>query len=396
MKHFIYKNLPIQNCYGCRACEQICAYRAISFKENEEGFLYPEINQNLCTDCGACEKVCPTQTANHIKILHEAQKNVYAAWNKNLEERLESTSGGMFYLLAQEWLKNDGIVYGVILNDELHAIHAKIENEEDLKATRGSKYVQSDTNSTYKQVHTDLQAGKRVLYSGTPCQIAGLRLFLRKEYENLTTIDLVCHGTPSPLIFKAHITYIEERLHDKVTDMKFRAKKKTGWRTYAKYTFRNHKPIFHFLGDDFYCHAFHKGWINRKACYTCDFSRAERVGDITLSDFWNSEKHLKELKHIRKHGFNLVMCNTPKGETLLKRIYSKIEKRILPATIAIRGDKRLNNIQNKPEFRNKFYTIYKENGYAYLVENYSKEKSIIKRLIPTWVKNIIKEIQSYI
>lgn len=395
MKTFIYENKPTEYCYGCSACKEICHAKAITMVADKEGFLYPQINSAICTNCGLCEKICPTQEENIYKLFHSCPQHVNAAWNKNLADRLESTSGGIFFLLANQCINDGGVVYGVALDEELHAKHVRISSQQELYCLRGSKYVQSDTQETFQQIKQDLLSGTYVLYSGTPCQIAGLRLFLRKDYEELITIDLVCHGVPSPYIFKEHIHYIEKKEKDKITDFKFRAKKKSGWRSYAKYIFRKRQPIYNYWGADYFCHAFQQGYLNRKSCFTCNFSTSKRIGDITLSDFWNAEKYSKELKRQRKYGFNLVMCNSPKGQNLFKKIDSSIECRSFPIAIAIKGDVRLRQAEPCPAFREQVYEICRNKGYDYLVKNHKRHATFIEKIVPTWSKNIIKEIQSH-
>ena len=396
MRDFVYTNKSIEECYVCKACEQICPKNAITMSENEEGFQYPHIDTSKCVDCGLCQCVCPTQMENISVLFHVTPQTVSAAWNPNLSERLESTSGGMFFLLACQFINERGVVYGADYREDLTVFHCRFDDSEALKRARGSKYVQSDINDTFLQVRTDLKNGRKVLFSGTPCQIAGLRLFLRKPYDNLFTIDLVCHGVPSPFFFKKNLTFLEKEYGDHVVDFKFRAKKKSGWRSYVKYVFNQRKPIWDFLGKNYYTHAFHLGYFNRASCYTCDFSRSERVGDITLSDFWGAEKHCRSLKKARKWGFNLVMCNTPQGRSLYETVLKYVESMECPVEWAIQGDVRLRHTEQRPGMRDKAYKLLSEKGYAYMSSVYGIKESLPQRLIPAWAKNLIREIQSRI
>lgn len=396
MTKSVFKDKHIEACYGCYACQQACAHNAIQMLPNKEGFLYPVIDEAKCVDCGLCTKVCPTQTSNISPLLHKTPDTVYAAWQKQLEDRLESTSGGVFYALASEFINQGGVVYGVGYASRLTVCHQRFTDIESLKQARGSKYVQSDINATYRQAKVDLQQGHPVLFSGTPCQIAGLRLYLRKEYPNLMTIDLVCHGVPSPAIFKDHIAWIENKFGKKLKDFKFRSKAKSGWRSYVKYIFEGNSSVRFFLGRDYYCHAFHQGYLNRASCFECEFSRSQRVADITLSDFWNGEKHSHILKRQRKYGFNLIMCNTAPGRKLLESTHSKLEMIEMPVQAAIDGDVRLRHSEQRPAFRSRAYKIWQEHGYDYMIQHYSAKLTLIQRLLPTWAKNIIREIQSKI
>lgn len=396
MKKKVFDNKHLEACYGCQACQQVCTHHAIQMMPNEEGFLFPVINSDKCADCGLCTKVCPTQTSNILPLFNTTPETVYAAWEKQLSDRLESTSGGAFYALASAFIHKGGVVYGVSYDSNLLARHLRIDKLDELKKARGSKYMQSDINTTYQQAKKDLQNGLSVLFSGTPCQIAGLKLFLRKEYFNLTTVDLVCHGVPSPTLFKDHVAWIEKKYKKKLTDFKFRAKKRSGWRSYVKYVFEGNTAVGFLCGMDYYSHSFHQGHFNRLSCFECDFSKSQRIADITLSDFWNGEKYSRILKRQRKYGFNLIMCNTQKGRKLMNESANNLELLKMPIKAAIEGDVRLRHTEQCPPFRDDSYKMWREKGYDYMVKNYSAKMTITQRLLPTWIKNIIREIQSVI
>ena len=220
-------NIDILNkhykCCGCRACEQVCPKNAIKIIENEEGFWEPKVDYKLCVNCGICTKTCPQLNRREENNFSQL---AYAVKNKNLEERKMSSSGGVFSLLAKYVLEKKGSVYGVAFNSNLEAEHIRITSPNDLYKLRGSKYVQSNTNNSYSKVKKDLENNLLVLYSGTSCQIEGLKRYLNKEYENLFTIDLVCHGVPSQKLFKKYLNYLEEKYNSKVIDYKFRAKER--------------------------------------------------------------------------------------------------------------------------------------------------------------------------
>lgn len=394
MPKTVFDDKPFDRCYGCQACQQVCNHHAIQMVSNEEGFLYPIIDSDKCVDCGLCTKVCPTQISNISPLFNTTPETVYAAWEKQINNRLESASGGAFYAIASEFINNGGVVYGVTYDSNLLARHLRIDNLSELKKTRGSKYMQSDINTTYRQAKEDLIKGLPVLFSGTPCQIAGLKLFLRKEYSNLFTVDLVCHGVPSPALFKEHVAWIEKKYGKKLVDFKFRGKNKSGWRSYVKYVFEDNSTVSSFLGVDYYSHAFHLGYFNRPSCFECEFSKNQRIGDITLSDFWNGEKFSHTLKRQRKYGFNLIMCNTLNGQKLLESVREHLELLEMPVQAAIDGDVRLRHTEPRPSFRDFSYKIWNEKGYEYMVNNYSLKITLAQRILPTWVKNVIKEIQS--
>lgn len=211
----------LQNCTGCAACKQICTHEAISMQLDEEGFLRPLINQDRCVECRICIKICPVNTQT---IKHEPIK-VFSGWSNNEETRLTSSSGGAFVEIAKLILAQNGVVFGVSMDSNMLAHHIFIESEKEIYKLQGSKYIQSIIGNAYKDAKQFLQEGRKVLFSGTPCQIAGLRNFLHKDYENLYTVDLICHGVPSPKVFKDYIHYIENAINEPVKEVKFRCKK---------------------------------------------------------------------------------------------------------------------------------------------------------------------------
>lgn len=392
----MYYDKPITACYGCQACSEVCPVNAISMNADEEGFLFPHIDTDKCIECNQCERSCPTQSSVVSKLFHTIPKLVDAAWEKELTERLESTSGGAFYAIARQWVLDGGVVYGADFNEQLIVSHVRVDNIESLKRLRGSKYVQSDTFGSFRSAKRDLQTGKKVLFSGTPCQIAGLRAFLKKEYDNLLTIDLVCHGVPSPMILKEHLSYIQNSRKDKLVDFKFRGKEKSGWRSYVKYIFFSKKKENHTWGNDFYAYSFNRARFNRRSCFSCDFSQSSRVGDITLSDFWNAEKHCKQLKIERKYGFNLIMCNTPKGQKAYENVLNELRHITLPVEIAIEGDVRLRQTEEAPSERDTIFKDVERHGYQWAVLNRMGKRSRSSRLMPTFLKNLIYEIKARI
>ena len=214
------------DCCGCRACEQVCPKQAIVMETDDEGFLYPKIDACKCINCGLCNKVCPIEVGN-ISVEHPLA--VYAAQYQNNKVLNNSSSGGIFSLIANYVFSKYGVVYGAAFDDDMYLQHIRITDIEELNKLRGSKYVQSDIEDTYKQAKTDLENGALVYFTGTPCQIQGLKLFLRKHYANLLTTDLVCHGTPSYKVFANTLREIEAKKHGRIYSYLFRDKSVGGW-----------------------------------------------------------------------------------------------------------------------------------------------------------------------
>lgn len=305
-------------CCGCRACEQACAKKAISMKENSEGFLYPVIDESRCVDCGACATVCPFVNADKIK---QEPKQVYAAINRNLKDRKNSSSGGVFSALAKNVLEKKGVVYGAAFDENLVLSHQRVDDEKDFPKLMGSKYVQSDLNDVFLRVKKDLTNGLVVLFSGTPCQVAGLKLFLKKDYEKLMTVDIVCHGTPSLKIFRVFVNELEKDLGLKVVDYKFRDKRVNGWSCLNSCSCVTEnengkkRDVFYNRIMNAYSEAFLTGDMNRECCYKCPYADRKRVGDFTLADYWRVYKIFPKIDY--SNGVSMFAINTEKGTSFV-------------------------------------------------------------------------------
>ena len=316
------KSLNPADCCGCKACEHICAHQAISFHFDNEGFWYPSINETNCVQCGLCENVCPMEKTD--AMLHP-QGKAYAFQLLDKEKLLNSSSGGVFYAIASTILRENGVVYGAAFEGKV-VKHKRVESLSDIIDLMGSKYVQSDTVDTYNQVKKDLNVGKKVFYTGTPCQIAGLKLYLRKDYENLLTADLVCHGTPSPKILEDTISHIEDNLKAKFKSYSFRDKRVGGWSCASSSSSykKGAKQIYLKYSKEMeaYFNAFISGHMMRMSCYHCPFARLERTGDITIADYWGVKKLHPEFPNIGK-GMSLFVSNTEKGEHMIQKLLFK-------------------------------------------------------------------------
>lgn len=311
MKH-IYESL----CFECKACEQSCYRKAITMKEDYEGFSYPIIDHSLCVDCGICQKVCP---GNHVDKVKQDHLAVYAAQAKDKWLLQYSSSGGMFSLIASYVIKKGGIVYGAVLDNHLHCHHIGIDNLEGLNRMRGSKYVHSDIGKTFIEVRENLKSGRWVYYTGTPCQIAGLKLFLRKEYETLITSDVICHGTPSQKAFTRFVRGMEEDVMEHIVDWRFRDKKVAGWACSSSSSMdeKGHQ-YFANINLTAYFQAFIQGHLFRMDCYQCPFASPRRVSDITIADYWGVGQFHK-FQDIEQ-GISMVIINSKKAETIWDNI----------------------------------------------------------------------------
>ena len=307
------------DCCGCSACVHLCPKGAISMKEDDDGFKIPRINYELCINCGICYNECPQLKQKQIEPL---KQRGYAAKTKDTLALSKSASGGLFYQCAKKILDKKGVVYGAAYNKELSVNHTRIETLQDLPLLQGSKYVQSHMNDTFKFVKEDLENGKDVLFSGTPCQVAGLKTYLRKSYERLITIDIICHGVPSQKMFKKSVEHDESKMGSQMTNYEFRNKEKRGWDTNFKKTFNNGKTSYGSGKLDAYYKAFLDGEIYRECCYKCQYANMQRPSDMTLGDFWGIEKELPDFNAY--DGVSCVIVNTEKGQALLDDISNEL------------------------------------------------------------------------
>lgn len=326
-----------KNCCGCEACAQICSKKCISLHRDEKGFLYPQVCEKSCIDCGLCEKVCPVYHPSEAK----EPKQIYASKNDNISERLTSSSGGVFILLAKQTINQGGVVFGVTFDSDWNPIHSFSETVEGLAQFQGSKYVQSRIDGAYVQAKSFLDAGRRVLFSGTPCQIAGLKLFLRREYDNLLTVEVICHGVPSPKVWQDYKDSIRRpkgagvgektvlsSLNEtpSIEGISFR-NKQNGWRKYdfvvrfsadqreaGKFglsSIKAEKEKREYHRDNLYMKAFLKNLILRPSCFSCPAKSGRSGADMSLGDFWSIGRYLKEWNDDK--GVTLVYLNSDKG-----------------------------------------------------------------------------------
>ena len=377
------------DCSGCSACANVCPKNCIKMERDEMGFSYPAVDTDVCIGCGRCETVCP--------ILNPAKENnplsVIGAKNCDEAVRSASSSGGTFFELAKSVISRGGIVYGCALDTDLIARHVKVEDVDGLSALRSSKYVQSDVGTTYREVNAALMDGREVLYSGTPCQIAGLKNYLGKEYENLLLVDVLCHGVPSPGVFEDYLKHLGDKFGSKPVSVNFRNKEKSWKRLYFEVKFENGKRYFTFCGYDRYMSMFLNNISLRPSCYDCRFTTVNRQGDITLGDFWGIGRKYPERDDDK--GISLIIVNTEKGAKAYGEIADKFDTFESDIETAKAGQKTLSSPTSKNPKHKEFYSLYADRGVKYATEAVTDIPSAPKKLyysVMRWGLDLARKI----
>lgn len=318
-----------KDCCGCHACAIRCPKGCITMERDEEGFFYPHVDETKCISCGLCQKVCPVINATAPD--ETARPEAFAAVNPNTQVRLDSSSGGVFSALAETVIARGGVVFGAAWTEDYRQVrHIAVETVEDLGKLRGSKYVQSTLGDCYLQVKTHLDAGRSVLFSGTPCQAEGLTTFLGKDYDNLLIADIVCHGVPAPGVWQRYLEECEKTAGAPVEQVRFR-NKDTGWQGYkVSLHFQNGKVQALKASANPFMNAFIRNACLRPSCHDCRFKKLNRVSDVTLADFWGVEDLCPEMDDNK--GTSLVLVHSEKGKKALEEGSLKLRQvQVLPA-----------------------------------------------------------------
>lgn len=375
-------HIDFQNeCCGCSACAQICQRGCISMAENSEGFLIPQFNLEKCTSCNLCEKVCPVLNSySEVQDDSNIPQNVYAAYNKNTDIRLKSSSGGIFSILAEYTINKGGVVFGARLSDDCKSVyHCMIDNIDDISLFRGSKYVQSDINGAYKSVKEQLDKGRFVLFSGTTCQVEGLILFLQKKYEKLLLIDFICHGVPSPKVFRKYIEYVEEKYSS--PHKVFFRDKTNGWDDYSFHIdYYNGKKHIEPLNKNLYGITFLNDLCLRKSCYKCKFRKPNHKSDMTISDFWGIDKSVPEMNDNK--GISAVIVNSESG----KKIFNDIKCNMIYKEVTFYDVEKHNSVLRQPVIHKNRERFYKNLDNIDFKKNVKKNASQHSILISTSYK----------
>lgn len=340
-------------CCGCSTCAGICPKHCITMEVDAEGFLYPKIDADICIDCHLCEKRCPV--LNVKRETNDVRPTLYAAYAKDEEIRKFSSSGGIFTLLAEEIIERGGAVFGATFDESLNVYHLCIDNKKQLYRLRGSKYVQSNIGSTYIQAKKLLEMGQIVLYTGSPCQIEGLKQYLNGKWEeNLILMDFVCHGVPSPLVWQSYKHFKEKEYKAKVANASFRGKK-FGWRLFnMALDYQNGKKYECSINLDPYLQTFIRNVSLRPSCYECPFKKVNRESDITLADYWGIWK--QDPMMYDDKGTSMVLVHSPKGIELLKSVKDRMVCKEENFDFVMKVNHNMTHSCSKPSTRSQFFS----------------------------------------
>lgn len=379
-----------ENCSGCRACEAVCPTNCISFKEDEETFIYPLRDTSKCIDCHLCETVCPisSEVERHRPIdqkvgIHKCSEIVF-----------QSSSGGAFSAICELLVPAGYKVYGVKLDDNLKCVFSGTEDVEGCQSFRKSKYIQADTNDIYRRIQQDLQEGKKVLFTGLPCQNAALKLYLNKkkiEAKNLIAVDILCHGVVSQGIFDKYLEELSSTKGSKVVGYIFRNKHKIDGKVNTRsveVTYADGSLSYYGISDTAYLRGYHVRLFYRPSCYQCPYANDNRVGDITLADAWGIEKRYSDWNSLA--GVSLLLANTEKGKIILQKLCAyNMDLREIELEWAIAGNDTLRGPTKMHPNRHRFFKQWRKNGFSRTVNRYAFPP-LPRRVMNRLIRNIKK------
>lgn len=374
------------DCCGCTACASVCAHHAISMEPDAMGFLYPKVDTDKCTECGLCEKVCAFNP-NYDRSLNLPEPQIYAARHKDMHEIETSRSGAAFIAISDYVLEQGGVVYGAGYAEHFRVVHKRAINKEERNEFKGSKYVQSDLRDIFPQIKEDLKQGLTVLFSGTPCQTAGLASFIGKRLrEKLILVDIVCHGVPAPYIWRDYLAYLEKKYKQPIVEVNFRDKSRVGWSGHIEsFVFQDgSKKEF-----NTYTYLFYRHIMLRPSCSKCHYTNFNRPSDFTLADYWGWEKLSPDFNKDNK-GCSLLLVNTEKGRHFLK--YISIDLNLIVSNKILCLQPNL-QIPSKPSDKSSLFEyLYIKYGFKKVAQKFSdlNYKSNIKKIIRKILKAIRK------
>lgn len=381
-------------CTGCTACASVCPQQCICMVEDVEGFTYPKIvNVTSCISCSACERVCPVLNPKAHK---QSLTRVYAALSKNDSLRMESSSGGVFSELSKIVLQSGGIIYGASYDKNGSVKHISVDNIEALGKLRGAKYAQSNLEDSFLTIKKQLDSGKKVLFSGTPCQVGGLKSFLKKDYDNLFCIDFVCHGVPSPLVWKKYVKYRAQIDNDNNNLPEYinLRNKESGWSNYSysvEFSYSKGKRYLCKNSEDLFMNLFVNNYILRRSCSECYFKGYNRVSDITLGDFWGIWDINSKMDDNR--GTSLVLTHSVKGEELFRAASGNIKSSQVTLEQASMMNPSLLQSSIPQPSRDKVLRDIIQNGFEAAISIFQSNQSA-KTLLPVKIRRIFSRIKN--
>lgn len=388
-----------KNCCGCEACVSVCAKEAITMVSDEYGFRFPKIDTDKCVECGLCTKVCAFQ---RIQETNTPQK-VYVAASTDMGQVVKSASGGIFAAIATYYLAKGEIVYGAALSvdgNKVRVRHIGITSVDDLHKLQGSKYVQSHTDKCFQEVKHYLDEGKQVLFSGTPCQCAGLKGYLRKPHANLLIVDIICHGVPNQQLLNDYLEF-QFPSASGYSDFAFRDKSK-GWGLSARLDYKDKRSKIIPAGTSSYYSLFLDSQTYRESCYSCKYACEHRPGDLTLGDYWGIQKEHPELlrsgKYNAKNGISCIIANNQKGQETLRLLKDKLLLDESSYEKVSRRNAQLVKPSQKGKFRETILGLYHENGYSavdtFYRKHYRKQRIIhsVFSKLPFGLRLIIQKL----
>lgn len=381
------KNLPVlcadDVCTGCSACMNACGQRAIYVEANEEGFYRPVVIDSKCIGCMKCERSCPIL---HPLLAEISQGVVYAAWNKDEEIRRQSASGGAFTALAERVIEKGGVVVGAAYSSPAEVRHICVDDKENLKKLRSSKFVQSRVGFVYRAVEQYLMSQREVLFTGTPCQVAGLMAYLKHEYDNLICVDFICHGVPSPLLAEKYVEWLERKYGD-IDYIDFRDKRKGWFDALRVVHLKNGKNRVMRGKSDNYWIAFNKSNCLQLCCYDCRYRGQQRLADITIADFWGIGKSISFAhKDEVEKGISMVMCNSEKGQNYLDCCKDKLILFERDIREVFSGNQTIIHSVKMPGDRATFYADLNRLFYMQMIRRY---------LLPDFKTRLVKFMREY-
>ena len=383
----------VENCCGCSACMNICTQNAITMEEDSYGFVYPQIDPKKCINCGLCKETCDFQKEKGIEK-HNPIK-AFAAIHNDKKELLKSASGGVFFSIARHVIQEGGYVFGCKYDNKLNPIHAIGKNYSDICSMQSSKYVQSCTGMVYREVLDVLKTGKQVLFSGTPCQVAGLLSFLgKRKHDNLITMDLVCHGIPNTKVWQQHLQYLSKKYGNEIKAVNFRSKKQGWGEMMLEIELANGEKKYQVAYEDCFYRNYLQGNMNRPSDYVCKYATPMRVSDITIGDFWGHQ--FSRFNFDFSEGLSICLANSQSGLELLKK--GKLLMEEISVQNVIKGNEQLRRATDKGKDWKECMLLLKENKYDNIIKIHETRyrkivlKARIKRMIPKSVMKVIRNI----